>query len=104
MGGSEPVRVLDRVPRFAPTAAELDAYAGTYYSEELDVRYTVARKDSVLTIALRRRGTLNMRPGFTDGFTVPGLGTVRFIREKGKVTSFRVTQGRVRNVLFKRVP
>ena len=102
--GSDPVRVLDRVPKFAPTLTELDAYTGTYYSEELDVRYTVTRKDSVLSLNLRRRGKLDMRPTFPDAFNVGGLGTVRFIREKGKVTSFRVTQVRVRNVLFNRVP
>jgi CubicO group peptidase (beta-lactamase class C family) len=100
--GTEPERVYDRVPRFAPTAAELDAYAGTYYSDELDVRYTVARKDSVLTVTLRRRGTMNLKPVFPDAFSVPDLGTIRFIREKGKVIGFRVTQDRVRNVLFKK--
>jgi hypothetical protein len=100
--GSDPVRVFDRVPRFKPTAAELDEYAGTYYSEELDVRYTVARKDSLLTVALRRRGKLEMRPSFPDAFSEGALGTIRFIREKGKITSFRVTSGRVRNVLFRR--
>lgn len=102
--GNDPVRVLDRVPKFAPTPAELDAYAGTYYSEELDVRYTVARKDSVLTVTLRRRGTLDLRPSFPDAFSVAGIGTIRFIRERGKVTGFRVTQVRVRNLSFRRVP
>ncbi|HKP30055.1 MAG TPA: serine hydrolase domain-containing protein [Gemmatimonadales bacterium] len=100
--GNDPVREFDRVPRFTPTAAELDGFAGAYYSEELDVRYVVARKDSLLTVALRRRGKLDMRPTFPDAFSVGGLGTVRFIREKGKITSFRVTQGRVRNVLFRK--
>jgi CubicO group peptidase (beta-lactamase class C family) len=102
--GTEPDRVFDRVPRFAPTAAELDAYAGVYYSDELDVRYTMARKDSVLTVTLRRRGTINLKPAFPDAFSVPGIGTIRFIREKGKVNGFRVTQDRVRNVLFRKVP
>jgi len=102
--GTEPERVYDRVPRFAPAAAGLDAYAGTYYSDELDVKYTVARKDSVLTVTLRRRGTFNLKPTFPDGFSVPGIGTLRFVRERGKVTGFRVTQDRVRNVAFRRVP
>jgi CubicO group peptidase (beta-lactamase class C family) len=101
--GGAPV-LLDRVPKFTPTTAELDAFTGTYYSEELDVRYTITRKDSVLSLNLRRRGKLDMRPSFPDAFNVQQLGTVRFIREKGKVTSFRVTQTRVRNVLFVRVP
>ena len=100
--GTEAVRVLDRVPKFAPTPTELDAYTGTYYSEELDVRYTVTRKDSVLSVNLRRRGKLDLRPIFPDAFNVQQLGTVRFIREKGRITSFRVTQGRVRNLLFKK--
>ena len=100
--GNDPVREFDRVPRFTPTQAELDAFTGTYYSEELDVRYTVRRKDSTLSVNLRRRGKLDLRPTFPDAFSVGGLGTIRFVREKGKVTSFRVTQGRVRNVLFKK--
>jgi CubicO group peptidase (beta-lactamase class C family) len=99
--GGAPV-LLDRVPKFSPTAAELDAFTGSWYSEELDVRYTITRKDSTLSVNLRRRGKLDMRPIFTDAFSVGGLGTVRFIREKGKISSFRVTQGRVRNVLFKK--
>lgn len=102
--GTEPDRMYDRVPRFAPSPEALEAYAGVYYSEELDVRYTVARKDSTLSVTLRRRGSLDMKPAFTDAFTVAGLGTVRFVRERGKVTGFRVTQDRVRNVVFRRVP
>ncbi len=100
--GTEPDRVYDRVSRFAPAPAELDGYTGTYYSEELDVRYVVARKDSILTVTLRRRGTLNLQPVFPDAFSVPGIGTIRFTKEKGRVTGFRVTQDRVRNVLFRR--
>jgi len=64
----------------------------------------VARKDSVLTVTLRRRGSLNLKPLFPDAFSVPDLGTLRFTREKGKVSGFRVTQDRVRNVSFRRVP
>ena len=102
--GTEPDRVFDRVSRFTPSPTELDAFAGVYYSDELDVRYTVARKDSVLTVTLRRRGSLNLKPLFPDAFSVPDLGTLRFTREKGKVSGFRVTQDRVRNVSFRRVP
>ena len=100
--GNDPVREFDRVPRFRPTPAELDAFTGTWYSEELDVRYKITRKDSTLSVNLRRRGKLDMRPTFPDAFSVGGLGTIRFIREKGRITSFRVTQGRVRNLLFRR--
>ena len=100
--GNDPVREFDRVPRFMPTPAELDAFTGTWYSDELDVRYKITRKDSTLSVNMRRRGKLDMRPTFPDAFSVGGLGTIRFIREKGRISSFRVTQGRVRNLLFRR--
>jgi CubicO group peptidase (beta-lactamase class C family) len=99
---TEPEAVYDRVPGFKPTAAQLDAYTGTYYSDELDVRYRIERKDSVLAVVMRRRGTLNLQPAFTDGFTSGEVGTIRFTREKGKITGFLVTSGRVRNVGFKK--
>ena len=100
---TEPEALYDRVSGFKPTAAELDAFAGTYYSDELDVRYRIERKDTALAVVMRRRGTLNLRPAFADGFTSPDVGTLRFTREKGKITGFLVTSGRVRNVGFKKV-
>jgi CubicO group peptidase (beta-lactamase class C family) len=100
---TEPEALYDRVKGFKPTAAELDAFTGTYYSDELDVRYRIERKDSVIAVVMRRRGTLNLHPAFTDGFTAADVGTIRFTREKGKVTGFLVTSGRVRNVAFAKV-
>ena len=99
---TEPEGVFDRVSGFKPTRTELDAFTGTYYSDELDVRYRVERKDSVLAVVMRRRGTMKLQPAFADGFTSPDIGTLRFTREKGKVAGFLVTSGRVRNVAFTR--
>jgi hypothetical protein len=100
---TEPEALYDRVPGFKPTAAQLDAFTGTYYSDELDVRYRIERKDSVLAVVMRRRGSMNLQPAFTDGFSASDIGVIRFTREKGKVTGFLVTSGRVRNVGFKKV-
>jgi CubicO group peptidase (beta-lactamase class C family) len=100
---TEPEAPYDRVAAVKPTPAELDAFTGTYYSDELDVRYRIERKDSVLAVVMRRRGSMSLQPAFADGFTAPEVGTIRFTREKGKVTGFLVTSGRVRNVVFKRV-
>jgi hypothetical protein len=101
---TEPEVQYDRVPGFKPSRTDLDAFTGTYYSDELDVRYTIERKDSVLAVTMRRRGSLTLQPAFTDGFTSADIGTLRFTREKGRVTGFRVTSGRVRNVIFTKVP
>src|SRR5439155_1365740 len=47
---------LVRKPLATPTRAELERYAGTYYSDELDASYTVAATDSTLTLRARTRG------------------------------------------------
>jgi CubicO group peptidase (beta-lactamase class C family) len=100
---TEPEGLYDRVAGVKPTRTELDGYTGTFYSDELDVHYRIERKDSVLAVTLRRRGSMSLQPAFADGFTAPEIGTLRFTREKGKVTGFKVTSGRVRNVSFTRI-
>jgi hypothetical protein len=77
------------------------ALAGTYWSEELEARYTVAVGDSGLTISHRKTDPMPLRVAFRDAWIAP-FGTVRFTREKGKVTGFALTGGRVRNVAFAR--
>jgi hypothetical protein len=53
-------------------------------------------------------GSLALRPmplriAYGDAW-ITAFGTVRFTREKGKVTGFALTGGRVRNVAFTREP
>ncbi|HEX9165606.1 MAG TPA: serine hydrolase domain-containing protein [Gemmatimonadales bacterium] len=85
----------------APTTQAMAALAGTYWSEELEARYTVAVGDSGLTIGHRKSEAMPLRIAFGDAWIAP-FGTVRFTREKGKVTGFSLTGGRVRNVAFRR--
>lgn len=95
--------------RYEPVAtasakrADLAAYAGSYWSNELDTRLRVVARDSVLVVLRRPADEVVLRPTFRDGFMAPGVGTVVFSRDaRGRVTGLGVYGGRVRNVRFDR--
>ncbi len=86
------------------SSTALAAYAGEYYSEEVDARYRVAASNSALSF---RTGTSNptpARPLFLDMFDWDGDYTVQFVRATGEVIGFEVTNERMRRVKFARVP
>lgn len=85
-----------------PTAlpeAELAAYAGRYYSDELLSEQVLEVQDGVLRLR-RRAGAIELRPLSPDVFGNQELELVlRFERgENGAVTAFRIDAGRVRNL------
>ena len=95
-------------PAPALTPKQLSTYPGRYTSAELDVTWTVALKDSVLTAAGAGGNTLTFRPVAPDTFRVsagpggPG-GTVVFVRSrKGKIDALLLTLARSRNIRFDR--
>ena len=81
--------------------AELSAYAGRYHSGELDTTYALEVKEGRLVLSGRRVGgalTATARDEFTQGPMV-----LRFERDvQGRPTAFRLGQGRIRNLRFKR--
>jgi CubicO group peptidase (beta-lactamase class C family) len=91
-----------RIEAFEPNEAQLKEYTGTFYSEELDVRYAIAA----------RAGSLVVRPGVgeeaeagpmkKDVFAA-GRFMIEFDRDgKGRVSGFRISTGRVLNLKFVR--
>lgn len=91
-----------RQPAAASGAAALAAYAGSYFSEELDTRYDVAVRDSVLVRGHRKMSDATLQPAGRDAFTMGGA-TVLFTRDRrGRVTGFTLNDGRVRGVRFVR--
>ena len=97
-------RSTAREEPFAPGREALAAYAGSYYSEELDVRYDLALRDSALVMTNRKLPDSRLEPAFRDGFTGGFEATFRFTRDRaGKVNGFTLTDGRVRGVKFTRV-
>jgi hypothetical protein len=95
--------LYDMVPAVSPTPKELAAYAGTYWSDELDTRVEIRVRDTVLVIKQRPASEATLRPTFRDGFAAPEIGSVVFFRDsKGKIFAFGIWAGRVRNVRFMR--
>jgi len=81
--------------------AELGAYAGTFYSAELDAAYEMSIEDGVLVVTLRDTPDMRLRPTGDDEFR--GRWLFRFQRdESGVVTGFTVDAGRVTNIRFER--
>jgi hypothetical protein len=85
----------------SPSAAQLAAYAGSYWSDELETRYKIVVRDGGLVVQQRLGDEVKLTPTFADGFTSPA-GTVVFSRDAGKVSGFGIWAGRIRDVRFRR--
>jgi CubicO group peptidase (beta-lactamase class C family) len=82
------------------TRATMAAFAGEYYSEELDATYRIAATDTSITVRIGTSEPFNLRPAFTDAFV--GRYFVQFTRDRGRVTGFELTSGRSRRIKFTR--
>jgi CubicO group peptidase (beta-lactamase class C family) len=92
--------------RVAAPGAPAAAYAGRYFSDELEAFYTVDARDGALTLTHRRLGTLPLTPEGPDHFSGPWpVREVAFQRDAdGRVTGLRVSVGRTLGVAFRRTP
>jgi CubicO group peptidase (beta-lactamase class C family) len=99
--GGQPFDSLVRVAQWTPTRAELGAFAGEYYSDELGVVYTVTMGDSGLVMRAPKTDPTPMRPLYQDAFDA-GSGVARFVRKQKGVDGFLLSGGRVRGVAFTR--
>ena len=89
------------VPQAAPSLAELQAYAGTYRSEELDVPYIVWVESDKLMIRHRPEPAVTLGPLYADAFDFGQGRVVRFTHDQsGRVDAFEVYAGRVRHLRF----
>ena len=89
------------LPSVTPSRKELAEYAGSYWSDELDMRLTVEVRDTVLVVKRRPADEIVLQPTFRDGFVAPGVGSLIFVRDpRGKVSRVGIWAGRVRDVRF----
>lgn len=92
--------------RWSPSAAELEAYTGRYYSQELQTFYTVAIDEDKLVVRHPRFEDVELEPSKEDTFGggFP-MSTVEFVRdEDGRVTALLASNGRARDIRFDRAP
>jgi CubicO group peptidase (beta-lactamase class C family) len=100
-------RAVTTAKKYAPAADELTACEGKYYSEELEVLYTVHVRDGALVVS-HPKGDLRLRPLRKDAFESVGsdrvFETLDVTRDaKGNVTGFKLSTPRARNVRFAKV-
>ena len=104
---SEPDKTTEpgEANRSQPLApAQLVEFAGNYYTEELDTTYTIAVRGNQLMAQHRRHDDISLTYA-ADHFVgdVWFFPEVHFTRDDtGRVTGFRLTGGRVRNLNFKK--
>ena len=115
----DPKREYVAMPAATPGPAELAEYAGSYYSDELDVAYSIYVHRGKLVFHGRFKEPVTLEPLFADAFdfgdpvlerfplrkrfarTVAWVG--RFTRdEMGRVESLFISAGRVRRMRFDR--
>jgi CubicO group peptidase (beta-lactamase class C family) len=102
---------LPRAEIFDPALVNLYELTGRYYSDELDITYTIEVKegedeDPKLIITHLRIGEITLTP-LTPGHFAGSIwfaSRIRFEKDnQGVITGFRASGGRVRDVWFERV-
>lgn len=101
-------RPLRRTIPYTPSAAELQAYTGRYYSPELETIYTLVLVDGRLVARHRRLGDIALTPRQMNAFqgATGTVANVRFERAAdGGVSGMRVSNagGRLRNLWFEKL-
>jgi len=91
---------FERVERYAPTAEELEQYAGLYYSPELEVTYTLLTRDGKLYLKRRKYGSQEMKPIVEDTFEEKMLNVIFRRDASGMVNGFKVSSGRILDLEF----
>jgi len=81
----------------------LHEYVGQYYSDEAQVKFSIAIKGKALVLKETPHGADTLVATYKDGFNF-WRGTVYFERDKRKkITSLKISIPRARNVAFKRL-
>ncbi len=93
-----------KMPAYTLSASELEVYEGEYYSPELDSTYRINLKDNLLAVSFQRHSDVRLIPWGPDHFVyekalVPGT-ELKFTKKDGKVTGFKLSGGRIKNVAF----
>lgn len=93
--------IYDKVAEADTSEKAMAVYVGEYYSREAEATYSVAVKNGKLLLVQKPETEFTLEPTYKDGFESP-LGPLYFVREKGKVTGFKVSVSRARNVGFEK--
>lgn len=101
-GDSEP-DIYQRVDFWSPAKEDLDAIAGSYYSDELGTEYRFTVEDNTLRFHHRKLESRLLRPAFTDAFFMGGRTIVFTRNAEDEIDGFRISDSRVWGVRFERM-
>jgi CubicO group peptidase (beta-lactamase class C family) len=97
----------DRITPIAPAAAALADFAGDYYSDELDITYTIAVEGDHLAVrSIWMPDPVSLTGVIKDRFESGSgmLGVIAFDRDaQGKVSGLKIHGGRVRHVALRKL-
>lgn len=99
----------ERVTPWSPAPQDLEAFAGTYVSDDAETVITAVVEAGTLRLKRRPDTTITLAPTYADAFgatqrfSVAQLGTVIFRRDgSGRPSEFSVVQDRVWDMRFSR--
>ncbi|MDA1306923.1 MAG: serine hydrolase [Acidobacteria bacterium] len=96
-----PLVGVTRDPAYKPSAADLNAFVGTYVSDEVETELIASIENGALVLRRRPDALITLRAHSRDRFEAgAGLGDVTFHRENGRVVALSVTQDRVWDLRF----
>ena len=89
---------------WSPSASDLNAFAGSYRTDEIPATWTASVEEGRLVLTVRPGVRRLLTPAYTDAFTAPGLGAVWFTRDAGgRVTAVHFGSGRLWDLELKRI-
>ena len=95
--------IVPRKKEIEFSGIDLNDYSGSYYSKELDVTYNFEVENGILKAGIQdKQSLMDCNMSEIDQFTMELLGLVRFQRTDGRVSSFKLDSGRVKNLYFEK--
>ncbi|MBT8397937.1 MAG: serine hydrolase [Gemmatimonadetes bacterium] len=96
-------RVEGETVEWEPSAEELEAYTGRFFSEEIETFFTITLDEDHLVLKQRRLDDADLTPGEEDEFSGGGF-QIAFERDRnGQVIAFYLANTRTRDIRFERV-
>lgn len=96
--------VAPRITTVKPDLSKMGDYSGTYYSEEFEAIYKIDYNNNKLMLHHMRLGDFELTPDLiAAGAFNCGLGRMDFQVENGKVKGFKLSRGRVKNLVFSKL-
>lgn len=96
---------FERIEISTSSNQSLDEFVGSYYSDELNVTYSISLENSNLILSYPNNEGVQIKEGVKDTFGANRRTKYTFNRDnKGKVISFSVaSEGTVKDILFEKI-